>query len=54
VIISVSFDLEVPDDSNDEELEEWIEFNLNASGSMKLSNSFYGTDLDAFNVQVNT
>ncbi len=45
-IVRVEFSLKIPETCTDEQLKEWLEFELNANGSMKFS-PLFDSDLEA-------
>lgn len=44
---TVRFDVEVPDDVSDDDIEAWVSFELHALGSLSASNPMAHTDLRA-------
>jgi len=50
--INVQFSVDVPDDATDEQIQEWLNFELGASGRMSMSNPCEGSiDADSFSVE---
>ncbi|MGL5536747.1 hypothetical protein [Aeromonas sp. Y311-2] len=45
--IKVSFTTSVPDDATDEQVQEWLEFELNASGGMSGENPLSSNPIEA-------
>jgi hypothetical protein len=51
-VITVEFKLKVPAECNEDQLQEWLEFELNANGSMKHSPlSESGLEAESFSVR---
>jgi hypothetical protein len=44
--IKVEFELEIPDNISDDDITEWLEFELNANGRMKTTNPLHRTLLE--------
>ncbi len=45
--IKVSFTASVPDDATDEQVQEWLEFELNARGCMPVENPLSSNPIEA-------
>ena len=53
-IISVSFEVEVPDDSaTDKQVQEWLEYELHQRGTMSADSPLALCDIDAYGVSFN-
>lgn len=50
--INVSFKLDVPDGTSDDDIQEWLEFELNANGRISGSNPLAGAPLEPVNFSV--
>lgn len=48
----VTFQVDIDEDTSQEQVEEWLEFELGANGSMSASNPLR-RDIDAYNVFIN-
>lgn len=47
-LVSVSFDVNIPDDISDDEIEEWLRFNLHDNGEMSADNPLVDTEIEPY------